>query len=183
MIIIGLTQQVNTDAELTALTGMADQLIVWHNGNACGYMYRTNAATGDLSPDTGGGWWVKEKLPGLNLEEYKTCRYKEIDDRTGQLVLNGFSYASKVFSLSINAQINIEALNSSRNNPALTYPISYSTLDDGAHYDVVDATDLHNMYLTALATKKSHVDTGTALKDSIPAAVDEAAVSAVIDNR
>jgi hypothetical protein len=39
------------------------------------------------------------------------------------------------------------------------------------------------MYLTALATKKSWVDSGTALKDSIRDAIDENSVSLIIDNR
>ena len=95
----------------------------------------------------------------------------------------GFSYASKVFSLSANAQTNILALDNTKDDPALSYPIGYSTKDDSEHYDVVDATDLHNMYLTALATKKSWVDSGTVLKDAVRAAIDENAVSLIIDNR
>jgi hypothetical protein len=122
-------------------------------------------------------------LKELTLDEVKQLRYKEIDLRTEELISQGFSYNSLVFSLSQNAQINILALHETRNDPALTYPIEYSTLDDSAHYDVVDADDLHNMYLTALATKKSWVDSGTTLKDSIRAATDEQSVNAIIDNR
>jgi hypothetical protein len=119
----------------------------------------------------------------LTLDNYKALRYHEIDARTEELILNGFSYASKVFSLSQNAQINILALHETRNDPALIYPIEYSTLNDSDNYFVIDADDLHSMYLTALATKKAHVDSGTLIKDSIRAAVDEAAVDAIIDNR
>jgi hypothetical protein len=39
------------------------------------------------------------------------------------------------------------------------------------------------MYLTALTTKKAHLDSGTALKDQIRAAADTSAVNAIIDNR
>jgi hypothetical protein len=119
----------------------------------------------------------------LDLDNFKQLRFKEIDLRTEELIKQGFSYNNLTFSLSQNAQINILALHETRNDPALTYPIEYSTIDDSAHYDVVDATDLHNMYLTALATKKGWVDSGTALKDSIRAATNEQEVQSIIDNR
>ena len=118
---------------------------------------------------------------GMSLEELKLYRYNEIDNRTGELIATGFIYATKTFSLSLNAQINISALNQSRDE--LTYPINYNTIDDSDIYNVTDATDLHNMYLTALNTKKGHLDAGTALKDQIRAAADKPAVDAVIDNR
>jgi hypothetical protein len=88
-----------------------------------------------------------------------------------------------VFSLSANAQTNILALDNTRDDPALSYPIEYSTIDDLDNYFVADSTDLHNMYLTALATKKAHVDSGTLLKDNIRDATTEAAVELIVDNR
>lgn len=122
-------------------------------------------------------------LTDLTLDDLKVLRYHEIDLRTEEKISLGFSYAGKVFSLSANAQTNILALDNTRNDVAMSYPIGYSTKDDSEHYDVVDATSLHNMYLTALATKKSWVDSGTVLKDAVRAAVDEQAVQAIIDNR
>lgn len=117
----------------------------------------------------------------LNLSDYKTLRYNEIDKKTGELISGGFVYGTKTFSLSQNAQINISALNQTRDE--LTYPINYNTIDDTDKYDVVDAVDMHNMYLTALNTKKGYLDSGTVLKDQIRAATDKAQVDAVIDNR
>jgi len=122
--------------------------------------------------------------PDLNdLSELKGARYKELDSRTGELIKNGFNYAGKQFSLSQNAQINILGLDNAKDDPALSYPISYNTIDDQDSYDVVDATDVHNMYLTALATKKAHVDSGTILKKQVRDAVDIPAVNAIVDNR
>jgi hypothetical protein len=117
------------------------------------------------------------------LPNYKSLRYNEIDRKTGELILNGFIYASKTFSLSYNAQINILALDETRNDPALIYPIQYNTIDDLDTYSVVDATDLHNMYLAALSTKKGIIDSGTVLKTEIRNAQTEAEVDAIIDNR
>jgi hypothetical protein len=119
----------------------------------------------------------------LSLDEYKELRYHEIDSKTTEIILLGFTYQSKVFSLSQNAQINLLALDETRDDPALTYPIIYNTIDDLDSYTVVDSTDLHTMYLTALATKKGIVDSGTVLKTSIRNATTEAEVDAVIDNR
>jgi len=116
-----------------------------------------------------------------SLINYKGLRYIEIDKRTGELISAGFTYATKQFSLSLNAQINISALNQSKD--LLTYPVNYNTLNDEDEYDVIDATDMGNMYMTALATKKGMIDSGTALKQQIRAAIDEAGVDAVIDNR
>lgn len=120
----------------------------------------------------------------VSLADYKALKYKAIDDKTGELVLAGFEYpasSGNMFSLSQNAQINISALNQSRDD--IAYPIIYNTLDDINSYNVVDATDMHNMYLTALATKKTSIDSGSALKSQVRAAVDRVEVDAVIDNR
>lgn len=120
----------------------------------------------------------------ITLEDLKSIRFTEIDSRTGELIANGFEYppaSGKLFSLSTSAQINISALNQSRDE--LTYPINYNTIDDMDFYDVSDAADLHNMYLTALSVKKAHLDSGTALKAQVRAAVDDAGVNAVVDNR
>ena len=182
MIIIGLTQQVNTDAELTALTTLSRNDIVWHNGDSSTYIYEPNFKIGDIE-SVEGGYWVKDSIEALNLDDYKALRYKEIDIRTEEKIKLGFSYAGKVFSLSANAQTNILALDNTKDDPALSYPIGYSTIDDSEHYDVVDSTDLHNMYLTALATKKAWVDSGTNLKDAVRNAIDEQSVQAIIDNR
>ena len=117
----------------------------------------------------------------VTLDEYKAIKNGAIDQRTGELIALGFTYATKQFSLSESAQINILALDNTRTE--LTYPVTYNTIDDTETYDVVDAVDLHNMYLTALATKKAHLDSGTTLKDQVRLAVDKAGVDAVVDNR
>lgn len=117
----------------------------------------------------------------LTIDEHKVLKSREIDGRTGELISLGFSYATKQFSLSQNAQINISALNQTRDE--LTYPINYNTADDLDTYNVVDATDMHSMYLTALSTKKAHLDSGTALKNQVRAATTHNEIDAVIDNR
>ncbi len=119
----------------------------------------------------------------ISLSEYKAQRFTEIDEKTKELILQGFLYNGQIFSLSLNAQINIEALHSSRLDPLLTYPITYNTLDDLEVYSIIDAEDLHLMYFTALGTKKSYVDSGTGLKNSIREAQTIAEVQAITDPR
>jgi len=122
-------------------------------------------------------------LTDLTLDDYKRLRYFEIDIRTGELISQGFTYQGKMFSLSANAQTNILALDNTRDDSALSYPITYNTIDDLDSYNVVDSTDLHNMYLTALVTKKGHVDSGTTLKNNIRIAINESEVDLIVDNR
>jgi hypothetical protein len=119
----------------------------------------------------------------LSLDNYKLLKNTAIDDRTQEIIKLGYTFATKQFSLSANAQTNILALDNTRDDPALTYPIEYNTIDDADNFMINDSATLHGMYLTALATKKGVVDSGTALKDQVRAAVDEAGVDAVIDNR
>ena len=118
-----------------------------------------------------------------NLTELKQWRYDQIDARTGELIKQGFQHQGKTFSLSQNAQINILGLDNAKDDPAMAYPIKYNTIDDLDSYDVVDAADVHTMYMAALGTKKAHVDSGTALKQQVRDAVDIAAVNAIVDNR
>lgn len=125
---------------------------------------------------------IAKQAPDLTtLAGLKAFRYSEIDNKTGELIGQGFVYATKTFSLSTSAQINISALNQSKD--VLTYPIEYNTIDDQDVYQVVDATDMGNMYMAALTVKKGHLDSGSALKAQVRAAVDIAAVNAVVDNR
>ena len=182
MVIKALIKNVATDNELKTLTGVVKNEFVWHTGSNKLYTYEPNFKAGDIVSDLG-GYYLVDNIKALDLQEYKDLRFKEIDERTEEKIKLGFSYAGKVFSLSANAQTNILALDNTKDDPALSYPIGYSTIDDSEHYDVVDATDLHNMYLTALATKKAWVDSGTTLKDAVRYAVDENSVSLVIDNR
>ncbi len=126
-----------------------------------------------------------KKLDGspenLTLDEYKSMKYGDIDRKTGELISQGFTYLSNQFSLSSTAQHNLNGLEISKD--LLTYPVEYNTIDDTGVYQVVDATDMHNMYLAALTAKKGHLDSGSALKSQVRVSTDKAGVDAVIDNR
>jgi hypothetical protein len=120
----------------------------------------------------------------LTLPNYKLLRFDEIDRKTGELISEGFEYppaSGNIFSFSTNAQSNLLGTYSAKD--LLTYPFGWSTKDDHLVYQIADSAEMSNFFLTALATKKAWQDSGTALKQAVEAAIDEAEVDAVIDNR
>ena len=181
MIVIDLIPNVNTDAELKALTGMSNQSFTYHAGNGCAYMFRDNVAIGDFQADNLSGWWIKESLKCLNLAEYKAFRINEINDKTGELILLGYTYQGMQFPLSGNAQDNLLGMFTAKDY--LTYPVALNNIDDTDVYNLINAADVVNLYMTALATKKARLDAGTALKTQINACTTALEVQAIIDNR
>ena len=183
MIVIDLTQTVATNAELTALTGKVDQDIVYHSGEGSAFMFRTNLAEtqGLLEADDNSGFWVKDSIDCLTLEQYKAYRFEEINYRSRELIAQGHIYASKLFSLSENAQRNLLGLFSARD--FLTYPQEYRTKYDLDKVSLNDASDVSNFYFSAMGTIQTHLGTGNALKQQVKDAVDASAVASIIDNR
>lgn len=120
----------------------------------------------------------------LTLPRAKVRKYAAIDARTEELIADGFEHPSAsgdIFSLSDRAQrkMNEYALETA----SLSYPLDVTTLDDGENVALADAAAVDAWHLTAVETVRGHVDSGMALKDSVRAAADIAAVDAVVDNR
>lgn len=118
-----------------------------------------------------------------SLEYYKNIKYRNIDNRTNELISRGFNYAGKMFSLSLPAQIRLLGINQVRNDPNLIYPIRWNTMHDNDYYEIANPEDFHLFYMKSLATYRAHVDAGTALKDQVREATSKAEVDAIIDNR
>ena len=127
------------------------------------------------------GFIKTDNTDHLSDDDYRIYRYAEIDARTRELIAQGHTYASKVFSMSDNAQRNWQALDSIRTE--LTYPYTISTKDSLDTYDIVDATDMHNFFMNALNTSASHQLSGQALRIQINNATTRAEMEAIIDNR
>ena len=115
------------------------------------------------------------------LSGHKVAKNKEIDKRTGEIISMGFVYATKVYSLSNNAQLNLLGIDIKRNDGIL--PITFNTIDDLDEVTLTTATEIDGFFMTALGTKKAHLDSGTSLKLQVRNAIDKAGVDAVIDNR
>lgn len=113
----------------------------------------------------------------------KKLKYKAIDKRTDELIAAGFTYGGKQFSLAATAQMKMVGTHEVKDDPALTYPIEWNTIDDNDTISLADATDLHNFYLTGVGTMRATLDSGTALKGLVRVATTKAEIDAVVDPR
>ena len=118
------------------------------------------------------------------LSVVKTEKMNAIDARTKVLIDAGFEYPSSsgnILSLSLEAQSNIEGIHQAKD--AATYPIDWNTKDNAAKVSLADAAAVSALFDAAMAAKRTHLDGGTALKDSVRSATTVAAVDAVTDSR
>lgn len=114
----------------------------------------------------------------MSLEELKNYRYAEIDKKTSELITQGFTFDGHTFSMSTNAQINWSNF---PNLPDGLFPLTVMDIMEEV-YSLALADKL-NFYLSALNYKNTQLQSGSVLKAQIKAAVDTAAVNAIIDNR
>lgn len=139
-------------------------------------MYFIKVVSGDFVEMTDA-----EKLPKLKVE-----RFKEIDQRTRELIDQGFEFppgSGLVFSLSKESQSNIHGAYTARNLANFEYPVHWLTNEDDGFVDLQGPTDVENFFLTALGTLRAHKDSGSDLKDQIRAAATKMDLDAVVDDR
>lgn len=108
-------------------------------------------------------------------------KYENIDKKTQEIIAQGFTYNSKTFSLSANAQTTYLGMYNARS--VLTYPITVNTIDDTDTQDLADETEVTDFYNAGVAAVRAALDGGTALKAQVTNATTEALVEAVVDNR
>lgn len=118
-----------------------------------------------------------------SLGEVKAAKFVTIDRRTSELIEQGFSYSNKVFSLSLNAQSTMLGTHQVKDSPLMVYPIKWNTLNDLDAILIADAAELDVFCLTALATYRAHIDSGTILKDLVRSALTVEDIEAITDNR
>jgi hypothetical protein len=118
---------------------------------------------------------------GLSL--VKIEKIEAIDGRTRDLIAQGFTLGGIVFSLSASAQSTLLGLDLIRLELSVVYPIAYNSIDDKAVYSITNAIVAHDLFLAAVGTVRSWLDSGTALKDLVRAATTVAQVQAIVDNR
>lgn len=117
----------------------------------------------------------------LTVQGYKEFLFDQIDEKTGKLISQGFTYGGKAFSLSTSAQTNIT--NTFLAKDILTYPVEWNTKDDSEVINIADATEMTAFYQTALATVKGRLDSGTALKNQVRGAASIPELELIVDNR
>ena len=120
------------------------------------------------------------------LNAYKQKKFKEINDKSGDLIKNGgheFPVGSGlIFSMSENAQINILGVEIKKEVQGVL-PLVFNTIDDLNTWTATTVSDVDDFFMNALVAKKTVLDTGTYYKYQVRAATTKAEVDAVIDNR
>jgi hypothetical protein len=86
-----------------------------------------------------------------------------IDNKTGQLISEGFTFDGKKFSMSNNAQINWAVLKMIKDD--ITYPYPVSTIDDDEY--LVQQADFETFLNTAIGFKETLLSAGRELKKQI----------------
>lgn len=125
-----------------------------------------------------------KKYNKSTLEGLKEFKYDSIDSRTGALIQNGFEYpasSGQIFSFSSNGQMNL--IGAFAGKDSLSYPFAWNTKDDLITYQIADSAEMSAFYFTALVTKKSHQDSGSALKALVRNATTIEELNDIIDNR
>lgn len=132
---------------------------------------------------SGDGTDISHYTAMLQLDAQKANKVVAIDARTDVLIFTGFAYSGKRFSLALTAQLKMLGTHQIKDDAALTYPIKWNTYDDLDTISIANAADLNTFYLAGFAVVRGHIDSGTALKDSIRAATTQAELDAVVDTR
>lgn len=125
--------------------------------------------------DSGSGIF---SAPVVALDQLKEERYSQVDQRTGELITQGFPFAGHTFSMSINAQINWSNF---PNIPDALFPLNIMDVNESVF--VCSLANKMNFYFTALNWKNQALQSGSILKGQIKACADDACVNAIVDNR
>lgn len=116
------------------------------------------------------------------LASNKDERKSQIDARTSSLIAEGFTHASKQFSLALTAQANWLAVLTAGAASGLSYPHPVCAIDNTYH-DAADEAEMITMATAGMTAKASALVTGGDLKKQIDDAADQAAVDAIVDSR
>jgi len=115
------------------------------------------------------------------LEEAKQRKCEEIDDRTAELVADGFEFNGVVFSGSVESQSRVIGAYTAR--AFATYPIRWMSKDDSTYVDLVDESMLTSFFLIGFGTLKAKIDVGSTLKIQVSGANSVEEVNSITDPR
>ena len=118
------------------------------------------------------------------FQEKKSELKNSIDNKTNQLIAQGFQFDGNTFSLSLNAQNNFMGIKVATDGGLLTeadYPYEITTLDDKTYLLQWFNKELFfGAVLNAVAT---HLSSGRALKAQVNSSETQEQLDLVIDNR
>lgn len=109
------------------------------------------------------------------------AKLREIDQRTDELILEGFVFKAMRFSLSLEAQTRLAWLTQNRNH--LNYPILWNTIDNTSVLELQDAHMVDMFCAIAAKMCRACLDSGTELKSLVLAASTAAEIQAIEDDR
>lgn len=139
-------------------------------------------------PTVAGRWSYDHGILTIveSLVEIKAIRYDEINERTRQLIQQGFEFpalSGNIFSLHQATQSNLHKLQLLKDDPVTVYPQIWTRKDGSGIHSIAGAVGANAFYTKAMSTIDGHRNSGRVLKNLIRAAVDAAAVAAIIDTR
>ena len=125
---------------------------------------------------------IAQSVTPSELDILKCLQLFKIDAKSQRLISNGFSHGGQMFSLSLNAQSNWNALLTIHLAGMLAFPHNVTTKDDHI-YVIADAVELVAFIGAAMGTVESHLESGRALKTATNNATTVEQLIAVVDNR
>jgi hypothetical protein len=117
------------------------------------------------------------------LDFQKSNKIEEINQKTSELIYQGYQHLGYEFPLNEQDQTNLIALYSTKDDPVLVYPITVSTKDDLEKITLYTSSDVCSIYYAALASKKGHLESGLLLKNQVRSCTTFNQVENIIDPR
>lgn len=124
-----------------------------------------------------------EEKDATYLGEVKTEAFKRIDERTAELVAEGFLYQDQRFSLSLVAQLRMSEILFLLDNGSIDYPLVWNTLDNQGQLELQNSTDVRDFIREGTQTVAATVNSGTSLKAQVRDSLTISAVGLVKDER
>lgn len=143
---------------------------------------KKNNTTGEYAKWNGSSWETVLETTPDKLLKYKKKRRREIVKKTHEKLALGVAHNGKVFSASKKSQDFIAHMKRFIDKGMLVIPIEITTIEDET-YTFTTIEDFDLFVSALLDTVKSRKDDERPLKQELFAAVDEAAVDAIIDDR
>jgi len=117
------------------------------------------------------------------LSDNKKIRRAEVDVRTRELIIDGFTYDSETFSLSTRAQINWISFARLIRLDELTLPQTISTKGDGEYSGFSGKPAVKDFFTASRVAVMGHLESGRDLKILIKDATTQAELDAIVDTR
>ena len=155
--------------------GLPDVVSIQKIGTEIKFFFESNISEIDLDRV------IVESAEAGYFIERKIIRKQIIDERSRELLSQGFIFMDEVMSLSNESQANASSLYIDR--AINIYPIQLANQDDTAVITLTNESDLSDYYNAGKNRKMMILIAGTSLKMQMESASTEAELDAIVDNR